>query len=67
MGTYPIIDDKGEYGLTQFSYAIVDDISNLENIRNAMNSERFLKMMIKFTNHKYDYKIISLLKKDFWK
>lgn len=69
LGTYPIVDMNGEYGLTQFSYAIVDKTENLEKIKNAMEHDRFLKMCeyIKFTNNKYDYKIIGLFKKDFWK
>ena len=27
-GTYPIIDEDGKYGLTQFSYAIIDEKCN---------------------------------------
>lgn len=69
LGTYPIIDEDGVYGLTQFSYGIVDNVKNLENIKIAMESEEFIKLMtyVKYTNNKYDYKIISTFKKDFWK
>jgi len=69
LGTYPIIDDKGEYGLTQFSYAIVDDNVVLSKIRDALNNKQFIKLMtyVKFTNNKYNYKIIELMRKDFWK
>jgi hypothetical protein len=69
LGTYPIIDEDGRYGLTQFSYGITDDIENLENIKKSMESERFIKMMeySKFTNNKYDYKVIRTFRKDFWK
>lgn len=69
LGTYPVIDQTGYYGLTQFAYGITDDIENLENIKKAMESERFIKMMeySKFTNNKYDYKIIRTFRKDFWK
>jgi hypothetical protein len=69
LGTYPIIDKTGEYGLTQFAYAISDDSENLENIKSALESESFLNLMksIRFTNHIYDYKIISTFRKDFWK
>lgn len=68
LGTYPVIDITGEYGLTQFSYALVDTEENLQKISNTMSSDRFLKMMsyIKFTNNKYDYKIIRLFKKQFY-
>ena len=69
LGTYPIIDLNGEYGLTQFAYAIVDDIPNLKNIETALNNPMFIKLMeyVKFQNNKYNYKVISLFKKDFWK
>jgi len=69
LGTYPIIDSKGDYGLTQFSYAIIDNVSNLKNIETALNNPKFIKLMeyVKFQNNKYNYKVISLLKKDFWK
>jgi hypothetical protein len=65
-----IIDYKGEYGLSPFSAAIVDDIENLENIKKALESERFIKDVMLFKNglgHKYNNKVISKLKKDFWK
>lgn len=69
LGTYPIIDETGEYGLTQFAYAIADEVDNLENIKKALESEKFIKLMTyaKFTNNTYDYKIIATFKKDFWK
>jgi len=69
LGTYPVIDESGKYGLTQFAYAIEDDIQNLKNIETALNSDDFLNLMkyIKFTNNKYDYKVISTFRKDFWK
>ena len=68
-GTYPVIDEKGEYGMTQFAYAIVDDKENLEKIRDVMISEKFIDLMKYLTfkeNHKYNYKIIALFKKDFY-
>lgn len=68
-GTYPIIDKNGEYGLTQFSYAIVDDNDKLNNIKLSLENTQFIKLMeyVKFQCHKYNYKVISLFKKDFWK
>jgi hypothetical protein len=69
-GTYPIIDDKGIYGLTQFAYAIVDKKQNLQKIKDAMNNKKFIDLM-KYLNfkkdNKYNYKIIALFKKDFYK
>jgi hypothetical protein len=64
------IDSEGEYGLTEFAYAIADDANNLENIKKAMESEKFIELM-KWTqlnnDHRYNRKIISLFRKDFWK
>lgn len=68
--SYPIIDKKGKYGLTQFAYAIIDDNDKLEKIQQAMLNENFINLM-KYTMfkelHKYNYKIIGLFKKDFYK
>ena len=69
-GTYPIIDKEGCYGLTEFAYAIVDEPENLQQISDVMSSELFIKMMKYLTfkmNNKYNYKIITLFKKDFYK
>lgn len=69
-GTYPILDEKGEYGLTQFCYAIVDTVQNLKKIQKAMNSKEFIDLMkyLKFKkDEKYNYNIIRLFKKDFYK
>jgi len=69
-GTYPIIDEKGKYGLTQFAYAIVDDKQNLEKIKEAMINKKFINLMkyLAFKeDNKYNYKIIALFKKDFYK
>jgi len=69
LGTYPIVDLEGKYALTSFSYAIIDDIRNLKNIENALNNPKFIELMeyVKFQNNKYNYKVISIFKKDFWK
>jgi len=69
----PIIDEKGEYGLTQFAYAIVDESKNLPYIQKAMLHPDFIKLMNfrdgnggKF-GHRYDKNTIALFRKDFWK
>ena len=69
LGTYPIIDKNGKYGLTQFSYGIIDDKKNLNKIKLSLENTNFIKLMeyVKFTNNKYNYKVIALFKKDFWK
>jgi hypothetical protein len=67
--SYPIVDMSGDYGLTQFAYAIVDEPENLENIQKALSSEEFIKnvMLFRGLGNIYNRKIISTLKKDFWK
>ena len=64
-----VMDLEGQYGLTQFSYAITDSEENLHKIHEAMNSQKFINLM-KFADgkqHKYKYKVISTFRKDFWK
>jgi hypothetical protein len=68
-GTYPIIDEEGQYGLTEFAYGIVDEIDNLQKIKDAMNNKDFISLMkylVFKENNKYNYKIIGLFKKDFY-
>ena len=69
LGTYPILDESGKFGLTQFSYGIIDNIENLKLIKKVFESTLFIQLMnfIKFTNNKYHYKLISTFRKDFWK
>jgi hypothetical protein len=69
VGSHPIVDNDGKYGLTQFAYGIIDNVNNLEYIKKAMDSEKFLNLMnyVKYTNNKYNYKIIGLFKKNFYK
>lgn len=64
------VDKNGEFGLTQFSQAIVDDVSNLENIQKALLSEKFIREVMGFKKSlgdKYNRKIISSFRKNFWK
>lgn len=71
--TVPVIDCDGKYGLTQFAYAIVDDIDNLEKIKMALSSKKFIQLMnhsdgiVNVIGHKYDHRVISTFRKDFWK
>lgn len=65
-----IIDKNGEYGMSEFSAAIFDESENLENIKKALQSDRFVKEVMLFKNglgNKYNNKVISMLKKDFWR
>jgi hypothetical protein len=64
------VDKFGDYGLTQFAYAIIDNVENLENIRKAMQTEKFIKDIMGFKHSlgdKYNRKVISTFRKDFWK
>ena len=66
----PIIDNDGSYGMTEFAYAIVDEPKNLPFIQKALLHPDFLKLMYVAdgnTGHRYRYKAIILLRKDFWK
>lgn len=65
----PIIDEEGKYGLTEFAYGIVDEIENLQKIKDAMIHPDFIKLM-KYVVFKeclrYNYRVIGLFKKDFY-
>jgi len=64
-----IIDEKGQYGLTQFAYGIVDSPKNLPKIKKALESPEFIEICkyMRFTLDRYDVGFISCLRKDFWK
>jgi len=67
VGSY--IDEMGEFGLTQFSYAIVDDVENLPFIKRALDSVKFKRLMelCAVGQLTINYKVISTFKKDFWR
>lgn len=64
-----IIDEDGEYGLTQWATGIVDDVENLENIKTALNSAKFkdIIMATSVSKAEINRKILKYFKKDFWK
>jgi hypothetical protein len=67
------IDSNGKYGLTQFAFGIVDDVTNLSLIEQAIRSEKFQKLnkstkYVATAGNPLVYpKIVALFKKDFWK
>jgi hypothetical protein len=65
----PIVDTNGEYGVMNFACSIVDDVQNLERIKQAMLTPEFIKLM-SYSNgisgQRYDNKAIALFRKDFW-
>lgn len=65
-----IVDKSGEFGMSEFSAAIFDDPENLDNIKSAIQSDKFIREVMLFKNglgNKYNNKVISMLKKDFWR
>jgi len=65
-----IVDKDGKFGMYCFSMGVNNgNDMDLENIKNAMESEKFKDLMkaCQFNTEMYNRKIISLLKKDFWK
>jgi hypothetical protein len=70
--SHPYVDINGEYGLTEFAYAIIDDVDKLPYIQKAMLNPKFIKLMsfsdgVTGTGHRYNSKVISLFRKDWWK
>lgn len=66
----PISDAEGKYGFSHFAWAIQDEAENIDKIRDAMISEKFLNLMkylVLTRFYKYNERAISLLKKDFYK
>jgi len=63
-------DLEGEYGLTQFSYAIVDTPENLVLIKKVMGNDIFLKLINNCylsSGDRFSRKILATFRKDFWK
>jgi len=67
IGNY--IDSNGEYALTQFAYAIVDTVENLENIKKALDSKEFKNLMelCAVGQLTVNHKVVAKFKKYFWR
>lgn len=67
VGSY--VDETGEFALTQFAYAIADDAENLPNIKKALDSSKFKKLMelCAVGQLTINHKVISTFRKDFWR
>lgn len=64
-----LIDSKGEYGQTQFARGIIDEVENLELIKQALKSVEF-KEIIKIMamgSSEINVDIMKTFRKDFWK
>lgn len=74
--TYTLLDIKGEYGLTQFAFGLVDTPENLVKISKVLEDEDFQKLTSSFVGRDDkailvpnggDIKFIKEFRKDFWK
>jgi hypothetical protein len=67
VGSY--LDLDGEYGLTQFAYAIVDQPEILPLIKKAFDSRKFREIMgaCAVGQLSINHKVVAMFKKDFWK
>jgi peptide methionine sulfoxide reductase MsrB len=67
------IDENGEYGMTQFAFAIVDSLENLIKIKEVLESEKFAKVTqstkyVATAGNPLVYpKILKTFRKDFWR
>ena len=68
-GVGSMIDTNGEYGLTQFSFGIVDTPENLKQIQKVFDSKEFRDIMRSCDGGDdcINRRALSLFKKDFWK
>lgn len=64
-----IRDLEGKYGLTEWAYAIICDGKNISDVEKAFKSNKLKNIIdaIKLTSNKYNYNVMKLFKKDFWK
>jgi len=64
------IDKDGVYGLAEDCGAIIDAVENLDKIKKALKNDFFIKNIMGFRDNlgdKYNKKIMSTFRKDFWK
>jgi hypothetical protein len=63
------VDEMGEYGLTQFAYAIVDEPENLYAIQKVFDSIEFRHIMgyCAVGQTSINHRVLELFKRDFWR
>lgn len=62
------LDINGEYGLTQFTYGLVDSPENLEQIIKVLDENYDeISSMTNVVGSGINHKVISTFRKDFWK
>ena len=66
-----IIDENGEYGMTEHAIAIhSDDVEELKHIQVCLKNNKFYDNIIKpclWSNFQIDWRLFTYFKKDFWK
>lgn len=64
-----IFDKDGNYGMTQFSFGIVDTVENLQNMQSVLSSDKFLNLIpyMVISKNELNLKTLKTFKKDFWK
>jgi hypothetical protein len=62
------LDETGEYGMTQFAYALVDTVDNLKKIIKVLDKHYDeISSMTNVVGSGLNHKVLSLFRKDFWK
>jgi hypothetical protein len=63
------IDESGKFGMTQFAYAIADDVKVLPRIKKAFDSPEFRNLMeaCSVGQLSINHRILATFRKDFWK
>jgi hypothetical protein len=64
-----IVDETGEYGLTEWARGIVETPDNLPILKAYLDSPKFenLRSAIQIDSTRFNIKIACKFKKDFWK
>lgn len=64
-----VVDETGEYGMTQHSMAIVyDDITSFNQIADVIKSDRFKNLLesCMWSNFQIDWRLFTYFKRNFW-
>ena len=63
------MDFDGDYGLTQWAYAIKCNKEDMNDVEKAYNSDKFKNIVdaINLTSNRYNYNVIKQFKNNFWK
>lgn len=64
-----IKDINGKYGLTEWAYAIICKEKDMDDIEQVFKSKKFRDIVdaIRLTSNKYNYVVLKIFKKYFWK